>query len=95
MLKRIKYRYMLIVFEGDKETVKKKIIVKFEEMYGKYGLTLANIKFIDEFKPIVIKINVKYLDKMRGALALIDTPLRTVMVSGCIKKIKEEVRKWI
>ena len=95
MLKRIKYRYMLILFEGDKEDVKKKIIAKFEEMYGKYGLSLANIKFIDEFKPIVIKINVKYLDKMRGALALIDAPIRTVMVSGCIKKIKEEVRKWI
>ena len=86
---------MLIIFEGDKETIKKKIIAKFEEMYGKYGLALANIKFIDEFKPIVIKINVKYLDKMRGALALIDVPIRTVMVSGCIKKIKEEVRKWI
>ena len=95
MLKRVKYRYMLLVFEGEKEEVKKKIIAKFEEMYGKYGLAIANIKFIDEFKPIVIKINVKYLDKMRASLALLDVPIRTVMVSGCIKKIKEEVRKWI
>ena len=95
MLKRIKYRYMLVVFEGDKEDVKQKIIAKFEELYGKYGLAEANIKFIDEFKPIVIKVNVKYLDKLRAAFALIDVPIRTVMVSGCIKKIKEEVRKWI
>ncbi len=95
MLKRIKYRYMLIVFEGEKKFVKEKILSKFEEMYGKYGLAEANIKFIDEFKPIVIKINVKYVDKLRAAMALIDVPLRTVMVSGCIKKIKEEVRKWI
>ncbi len=95
MLKRIKYRYMLILFEGDKEEVKQKILSKFEELYGKYGLAEANIKFIDEFKPIVIKINVKYLDKMRAALSLLNVPIRTVMVSGCIKKIKEGVRKWI
>ena len=95
MLKRIKYRYLLVLHEGDKEETKKKIITKFEEMYGKYGLAEANIKFIDEFKPIVIKINVKYLDKLRAAFALLDVPIRTVMVSGCIKKIKEEMGKWI
>ena len=91
MLKRIKYRYLVIEFEGNKEEVKKEIVNGFRKMYGNYGLAEANIKFIDEFKPIVLKINNKYVDKLRASMALLEIPLRTVGVSGTIKGVK----KWI
>ena len=91
MFKRIKYRYLVIKFEGNKEKTKREILRIFKEMYGKYGLAEANIKFIDEFEPIVLKINNKYVDKLRASIALLDIPLRTIGVSGSIKGVK----KWI
>ena len=91
MLKRIKYRYLVIEFEGNKEDLKKEILRIFKKMYGEYGLSEANIKFIDDFKPIVLKINNKYVDKLRASIALLNTPLRTIGVSGSIKGVK----KWI
>ncbi len=91
MLKRIKYRYVVIKFVGEKKKIEKEILRIFKEMYGNYGLAEANIKFIDEWEPIVIKINNKYVDKLRAAISMINYPMRTVGVSGTIKG----VRKWI
>ena len=91
MLKKIKYRYIVIEFKGDKEEVKKEILREFKRMYGDYGLAEANIKFIDEWKPIVLKINNKYVDKLRASLCMVNVPLRTIGVSGTIKGVK----KWI
>ena len=91
MLKRIKYRYVVIEFKGEKEEVKREILRIFKKMYGDYGLAEANIKFIDEWKPIVLKINNKYVDKLRASMCMLDIQLRTVGVSGSIKGVK----KWI
>lgn len=98
---REKKRY--VAFEAIAETkiasskIKEIVINSFKNLYGELGLSKAGINFVEiRGDKGVLKINNNYVDELRASFTMVgkvnkeDILLRSLKVSGTLKKIKPE-----
>ena len=99
---RTKKRYVVYEVIADNDMPLKKatesILASYKECFGIFGLAEAGIKdmniYNDKMKRGILKINHKYVNNLRAALAMIKNinnekiTIHTVGVSGILKKTK-------
>lgn len=80
-----------LLYEAEKNISEKDILKGIKEFIGELGIARANpVILIKKKKKGVIKVNNKYLNEIKTALMLIkDNNVKTVKVSGMIKRLKE------
>ena len=97
MREKKRYLHYEVASEGDctSEEVKQEIQRAVEQFLGVYGCAQAGIQYIENTaKQGVIKVNVKQVNQVKTALALIKTMnqskamVKTTNVSGMINKVK-------
>lgn len=84
-----KDRYLL--YEADKPVDEKTLYIKMRSFLGDLGLAKANFKFmLKKGKKGVIRVNSKYVDKVKVGLMLIkDVDIKIIKISGLINRVKE------
>jgi len=100
---RTKKRYVVYEKISDKDIKNKDvynaIISSYKECFGKFGLGEAGIMNSKIYKKNkgILKINHKYVDKLKTAMAMITeidkkkVIIKTITVSGILKKAKTKI----
>ncbi len=94
LLPSLKEKKRYVVFEvltkTSLETAKKQILSKAKELFGLYGLAKMNLRFLEDWNSNrgIVKVNNKYVDYLRSVFVLNELSIRTVSVSGMLKKAR-------
>ena len=98
LLPSLKEKKRYVVFEvfskkTSLETAKKEIMSKAKELYGLYGLSRMNLRFLSDWNNNrgIVKVNNKYVNHLRGCFVLGDLGIKTVNISGILKKARRVI----
>ncbi len=101
-----KKRYVVFEFESGKALIGKDVFASieagFDRFFGIWGRALSSVMLLKETynkksKRVVVKVGHKYVDELKVAMSLIkevagvSVKVKSVIVSGVIKKAKEKV----